>query len=142
MEQRVLTIKCFDSCVYNLHFPMWFLNATQAHCIKLFKWLFQFGFHHDNQESIAFLSYALPTLIEDTKADWEIKLSEYESGKLSLDKASLPRDWTGKQKVEEIKRRREHNAALLQTVKDVENTHKKSLKLLELYEEEKAKWSR
>ena len=138
--KKTLTIKCFDACVYSLFFPEWFLQATQAQSKKLFKWLFQFGFHRENQEAIAFLSDALPVLIEDTKAAWDKSLSDYESGKLSLDKKSLPAEWSGKRKVAEIKNRREHNAALLRAAKTAETTHKRSLKLLELFNETKAEW--
>ena len=140
--EKTLTIKCFDACVYDLYFPKWFLQATQAQSKNMFKWLFQFGFHRENQEAIAFLSDALPVLIEDTKAAWDKSLSDYESGKLSLDKKSLPRAWSGRRKVTEIKERREHNAALLRAAKTAETTHKRSLKLLELFNETKAEWFR
>jgi hypothetical protein len=140
--EKALTIKCFDACVYNLIFPAWFLQATQAQSKKMFKWLFQFGFHRENQEAIAFLSDALPALIEDTKADWDKSLSDYESGKLSLDKKSLPAEWSGKRKVAEIKKRREDNAALLRATKVAETTHKRSLKLLEQFDETKSEWFR
>ena len=142
MIEKTLTFKCFDACVYSLTFPAFIFDVTLEANKKLFKWLFQFDFHRENQETIAFLSDALPALIKETKEAWGTRLSDCESGKLSLDKKSLPREWSGKRKVAEIKKRREHNADLLQAVKEAEATHKRALKMLEQFNETKSKWLR
>lgn len=140
--QKLLTIKCFDTCRYELVYPLWFQAATQANIRKMFKWLFQFGFYRENQDAISFLTDALPQLITETKRDWDGAVQGYESGKLSLDKKSLPAEWTGREKVQEIARRRDFNKALLRVAKDAETTHKKSEILLELFSEAKAEWFR
>ena len=140
--EKVLTIKCFDTCRYELVYPLWFQTATQASIRKMFKWLFQFGFHRENQDAISFLTDALPQLITETKQVWDKCWCRYEAEKQSLDKKSLPAEWTGRKKVQEIARRREQNNCLMRLVKDAKTTHEKTEKLLELFREAKAEWFR
>ena len=60
MDNNVVTIKCFDTCVYQLVYPQFFIEAGKPTLKKLFKWLFQYEWR--NEKTIAFLDENIPEI--------------------------------------------------------------------------------
>lgn len=143
MDNRDCTvvIRCFDTCVYTLFYPAFFVNAPKATLRKIFKWLFQFDWYRENEETISFLDreLQLPVLkeaveaqnkqkIEDAKTVWRERLAEYEEEYLNPDPATFPADWTKEKKRAERQNRKEQNARRMAYVKDAKTVYERAKK--------------
>lgn len=119
--ERIIRIKCFDKCVYNLNFPAIIEASTLAKCKKLFQFLFQYDYKDGNDETIAFLDNALPALCEKKKMVWRDKSIDFQNGYLSTDRAAFPQLFYRKQIIEEVARRKKNNDGLMRAVKKAKN---------------------
>lgn len=133
---KVLTIKCFESCVYEVNYPLFFVSAPLPKVKKLFKFMFQFGYL--NEAAIADLDRMLPTLAEEWKPIYEAAEKSYTEGLQDTKLSSLPKDWTKEHKYLEQQRRREHNSELLSNLREAQAQYEHAQKLNELYEMSKA----
>ena len=69
MASEILTIRCFDACIFKLSFPDFLLKNPVSTGKKLFGFLFQFAEDFpENRETISFLQCALPNLVNLEKA--------------------------------------------------------------------------
>ena len=138
-ERDLVVIRCFDTCVYTLRFPQFFLQAGIKNCRTLLKFLFQFAYK--NPDTIAFLDKAFPTLCENTKEEWRQASKDYADGYQSTDRASLPPNLFYRAAiVAEIKARKLHNEKLLSAVKKAKRANERAEKLWEGYTEAKEKY--
>ena len=60
MDNNIVTIKCFNHCLYELVYPRFFIEAGKPTLRKLFKWLFQYEWK--NEKTIAFLDENIPEI--------------------------------------------------------------------------------
>lgn len=145
-RDKTVTIRCFNTCTYDLYFPAFFVEASKATLRKILKWLFRFDWYPENEETIRFLDRELPRLQEWVEARNKARIeaaekklmerkAEYDLLFESLDQATFPADWSKKRKTEERKARRDRNAQRMIPVKDAkadcERAKKKAAKDLE-----------
>lgn len=141
MDNRdsTVVIRCFDTCVYTLVYPAFFVEVPKATLRKIFKWLFQFEWYRENEETISFLDRELPILkdaveaqnkrkIEDAETVWRERLAEYDKAYLNPDPATFPADWTKKQKHVEQQSRKKQNAHRMARVKDAKTVYERAKK--------------
>ena len=60
MDNNIVTIKCFNHCLYELVYPRFFIEAGKPTLRKLCKWLFQYEWK--NEKTIAFLDENIPEI--------------------------------------------------------------------------------
>lgn len=66
--ETIIRIRCFDTCLYQLVYPTFFVRVTKATLKTIFKYLFQFGWYEENQQAIAFLDRELPEIVQTVDA--------------------------------------------------------------------------
>ena len=137
--ETILTIKCFDTCVYRLSFPAFFMNKPITTHRKIFTWLFQFDWYKENEETIIFLDREMPRLPETIKAEgeqriekaekvWRERMADYQKEYLNPDPATFPADWTKAKKREERAIRKQWNATQMIPVKDAKAAYESAKK--------------
>lgn len=115
------------------------MEVPKATLRKIFKWLFQFEWYRENEETISFLDRELPVLkeaveaqnkrkVEDAETVWRERLAEYEKEYINPDPSTFPADWTKDAKRAEQKSRKEQNARRMARVKDAKAVYESAKK--------------
>ncbi len=129
---KIVTFRA-DSCIYNLVYPYFFLSATKAALVELFKSLFWYDGYRENEEAIRFFDTALPVLKTEVEVKFkerisaaEKKLSErradYEREYLDPNMSRFPANWSKRKKVAERDARKKWNKDLVALVKEAETS--------------------
>lgn len=71
MGKQIITIRCFDNCVYELAYPEFFLKARKLVLRKLFTWLYRFDWK--NSEAIEFAEREFPNFVNAVQESQENK---------------------------------------------------------------------
>lgn len=138
-RDRVIHIRCFDTCHYNLAYPQFFVEMPRATLRKIFKWLFQFDYYRENEDTISFLNRELPYLSEDVEAKgkeriadrekvWRDRLADSQKEYLDPAIARMPREWSKSAKALERDRRKKQNADNARRVKDAKADYERAKK--------------
>ena len=128
-RETSIHIRCFETCHYHLAYPMFFTSVPKATLRKIFKWLFQFNYYRENEETIAFLDRELPYLPEAVEAKckeqvaqrektWRDRLADSQKEYLDPAIARMPREWSKSAKALERDKRKKQNADNARRVKD------------------------
>lgn len=149
-EQEIVTIKCFDRCVYQLVYPDFFLTSDKPTLRKIFKYLFRFDWR--NEETIEFFERELPGMEILIKARNAEKITKAEK-KWNDCVDSYNREWqdpkgaatqTEKQRIKEWnaarhERVKESHAALIRKKKQAQKDLERVSEILAIYQEAKTK---
>lgn len=135
-QDKVICIRCFDACCYNLAYPQFFMTAPKATLRKIFKWLFQFRYYRANEVAIEFFDRALPELkgliktrsIETAEKVLSERMADYEREYRDPSMSKLPADWPQAKKKSERDRRKEFNKRYMERVKDAKAALKQAEK--------------
>lgn len=138
-RETSIHIRCFDDCHYYLAYPMFFTSTPRATLRKIFKWLFQFDYYRENEETIAFLDRELPFLPEAVEAKskeriaqrektWRDRLADSQKEYLDWAIAGMPREWSKDTKALERDRRKKRNADNVRRVKDAKADYERAKK--------------
>ena len=135
-NNRTLTVRCFESCHYEIKFPDFFLASPKPTCKKMLQWLIRFdGRYDDNVETEHKLGSWFPEAIEDfedaihyTKFAWDERSRKYQNEYKSTNRKFFEGCTTKEERDLEEKRRKYHNNQLMQEVKDAKAKHEKAKK--------------
>lgn len=133
---ETVVIRCFDTGVYTLLFPKFFMEAPKAKLKKIFKWLFQFDRYDENRAAIEFLDTEIPRFSEylkteripETQKAWELRSKEFMDGYRSIDPMFFPSGLNRKEKQTVAATRRKRNKELMLKVKEAKAAHDKAKK--------------
>lgn len=139
MDEKIITIRCFDKCRYDLYWPAWFLKKPVYDVRKIFIYLWRFDLYKGNDEVIQTLKTEFPVLIEALEKVWGERSAEFSQGFKDPDPTYFPYNWTKSQKRAESTKRKKDNAALFSKVKKAKAEYDKAVKLFELFKEAKNK---
>ena len=152
MDNGIVTIKCFDSCVFTLVYPDFFTVSDKATLRKLFKYMFRFDWR--NEETIAFFEREFEfSNLEDTvnnrnaekiakaRIEWNDRVDFYNREYKDPKCAATPDE---KRKIREQnaarnKRVREAYAALRRAEKQAQKDLEKCKEIRAIYQEAKTK---
>lgn len=138
-----ITIKCFDSCVYQLKFPDFFRNSKLTSCYSIFRYLFIFKEQDGNFETIAFLDDNLPKLCDESKQLWHDCSITYQRDFQSLDRACFPSALFYKDQIQkETECRKRVNERLRRQLLKAKRQYEHDVKLLDKYNEYKNKYAK
>lgn len=134
---RVLVIRCFDTCTYTIEYPRFFLEADKATLRKILKYLFRFEWLAENQNTICFLNQALPDFVNliDAKnaeriaaaeKEWYREQACYQVDFRDPNPATFPVSWDEGHKKAEKAQRKAWNAKLKERMKNAKSRYEQA----------------
>lgn len=132
MNDQVITIKCFDHCVYRLHAEAFVDTAGLIKQRKLFGYLVKFDWN--NAETIRQLDELLPEMIDEAYAAWQAESQYFADNAKGTARAALPSNMVYAEDIEkEVQSRKTANNKLMAKVKAAKTTYEKRKKCYEAY---------
>lgn len=137
-KPKIITIRCFGKCRFDLYWPKWFEVKAVADARKMFLWLWRYEyFYEENRQAAKIIETDFPEIIEAKKVAWGERSKEFSEGYKDPDPTFFPYNWTkGQRRAESAKRKRENNA-LFNKVKKAKAEYDKFVKLQETFLEAK-----
>lgn len=139
---KYVTFRCYDYCRYELNWPVWVEKASIAVQRKLFDALCKFAWQYEetNKPAIRQMEESFPELIHAAYAAWDDASKAFQRDYLSTDSAFYDGCYTREEKQEETRRRKAHNAKLINAVLSAKRKYERLQKSQTLLVEAKEKY--
>ncbi len=139
---RLIHLRVYENCDYELKFPDAFIDLKITQITKIIKSVWQFAWRNEN--AVKDLNKRLEWLLTTTKDVWEERSKDYKTfykdPTFRYEPQFFTGAWTAKKRREEANARRQSNEHYMRLVKYAKADYIRAEKLLQLWNDLKAKY--